>query len=518
MVAIAHTGTVSGVEAQSVDVEICQSRGLPGFDIVGLPHAALRESRVRVMAAIANSGLQLPDRHFVVNLAPADLRKSGASFDLAIAIALLAACDLCQADGLQQTLLLGELALDGRLRSVRGVLAQLRSARSHGWTTAIIPREDAAWSALVPDMRVRVANHLREVVDHFGGTDQLPLSSSVLAGLSDASPAALGGVDLQDVIGQETGKRALEVAAAGRHNLIMVGPPGAGKTMLASRLPGLLPPPTADEALEIATIASVAGTMAGPERGWTRPFRAPHHSCSEAALVGGGHPIKPGEVTLAHRGVLFLDEIPEFRRVALEALRPTMESGVAVIVRARECVMMPAVPLLVAAMNPCPCGYADDPKRMCRCSYDQVERYRARVSGPLVDRFDLHVQLSAVPVQSLADARRGASSEQVRARVIAARAHADERRRSAAVGEDRRDDRALDAAARSLLLTCIDKLGLSLRAYHKVLRVAHTLADLDGSDPVHKHHVAEAVQYRVLDRDPNARLDLGANGALRGDA
>jgi len=358
MIAKVHTGSLTGIDAHGVIVEVSQTRGLPGVDIVGLPEAALRESRPRVMAAISNSDLQLPDRHFVVNLAPADLRKSGASFDLAIALALLCECGLCPSEGLEETLILGELSLDGRVRGTRGVLAQLRSARRRGFKRAIVPREAAAWANLVPDIRVLLAHELKQVVEHFQGTDQLPHAAQVAATLDDPPTERLSTLDLSDVYGQTSAKRALEIAAAGGHNLLMIGPPGAGKTMLASRSPGILPPPTPDEALELATIASVAGHGYLPEHGIVRPFRAPHHSCSEAALVGGGHPIRPGEVTLAHGGVLFLDELPEFRRNVIEALRPTMESGRAVVVRARERVSMPAKPLVVAAMNPCPCGFA----------------------------------------------------------------------------------------------------------------------------------------------------------------
>ena len=503
MVAKVQTGSLSGTDAIAVIVEISQTRGLPGFDIVGLAEASLRESRVRVTTAIGNCGYQLPDRKYVVNLAPADVRKSGASFDLAMAIALLSAAGLCSLEGYEETLFLGELSLDGQLRTTRGMLAQLRGARRRGLTRAIVPHDDAAWADLVPDMHVYVARELKQVVDAIQGTDQLSLASAA-AVRGEVHESLSRYDDLRDVLGQESAKRALEIAAAGEHNLLMVGPPGAGKTMLASRLPPLLPEPTPEEALEIATIASVAGTARDPRCGWRRPYRSPHHSCSEQALIGGGNPIKPGEVTMAHRGVLFLDELPEFRRNAIEALRPTMESGRAVVVRARERIIMPARPLLVAAMNPCPCGYHGDSKRICRCGYEQVQRYRSRISGPVIDRFDLHLVLSAVPISALSEERRGEPSSVVQARVARARALAAERR---AQGCDD-PERALDAEGRSLLLQAIDQLGLSLRAYAKVLRVSRTLADLEGSDAVRKRHVAESVQYRKLDRAPQAGRDL----------
>ncbi|HEY2732888.1 MAG TPA: YifB family Mg chelatase-like AAA ATPase [Polyangiales bacterium] len=503
MVATVQTGTLSGVEAVGVAVEVAQTRGLPGFDVVGLPEAALRESRVRVLAALENSGFKRPDRHFIVNLAPADLRKSGASFDLAIAIALLVACDMCAPTELAQTLVLGELSLDGRVRSVRGVLAQLRSARARGLRCAVVPAEDAGWASLVSGLTVRVARHLGEVVSFFEGATSL-VSAEAEAGhpaaVSGSRSAAISG-DLSEVCGQRIAKRALEVAAAGGHNLLMVGPPGAGKTMLACRLPDILPGPSPEETLEIATIASVAGIELASQV-VSRPFRSPHHSCSEAALVGGGHPIRPGEVTLAHGGVLFLDELPEFRRSAIEALRPTMESGLAMIVRARQCVTMPARPLVVAAMNPCPCGYAGDPKRICRCSTEQAQRYRGRVSGPVIDRFDLHVRLPPVAAAALEQAP-GETSVTVRARVEAARAIAIAR---STEPSDRRAGRDLDDNARRLLLRSIDALGLSLRAYSKVLRVARTIADLAGSDRIATPHVGEAIQYRLLDRDADSAL------------
>lgn len=571
MIATVHTGTLMGITTCGVCVEVSAVRGLPGLDIVGLPEAAVRESRVRVLAALHNSGFALPERRYAVNLTPADVRKGGAAFDLAVAVALLASCELCRSDLLPETLVLGALSLDGRLLRTRGVLPHLRGARSRQLKRAIVPEQDLASAALVERLDVRGAAHLVDVVrflNHLGslraptaapdaalpGTIAktalpgrvVPATNApytalnankktpdidstgaphsqpqLLAVQADADSPTLPSasvqatdLDLQQVLGQETAKRALEIACAGGHNLLLFGPPGAGKSMLAARVPALLPPPGNDERLEIATIASAADI---PEpRG--RPFRAPHHSCTEAALVGGGQPVRPGEVTLAHGGVLFLDELPEFRRQALAALRPTMELGRVELVRARQRVSLPANPLVVAAMNPCPCGYEGDPRRVCYCTPTQVHRYRSRISGPLMDRFDLHVQLRRVSLLELRRQPPGESTAVVRARVIAAQHFARKRAGRAAADHhiqtsathstgpkpSAKDKPNIEPKALALLQQCIDQLGLSLRAHNKVLGIARTIADLSQAPQISRAHVAEAVQYRVLDRPPAA--------------
>ncbi|MFI5307898.1 MAG: YifB family Mg chelatase-like AAA ATPase [Polyangiales bacterium] len=521
MMSVVECGSLCGIEAFGVRVEASPIRGLPGFDIVGLPETGIRESRVRVLAALRNSGFELPEQRFVVNLAPADLRKSGSSFDLAIAIALLAQCGLCAPNRLADTLIVGELSLDGQIRPIRGLLAQLRSARRRGLRHALVPEADSAWARLVEGMQVHCAGHLSQAVAFLGGEQRLP-EPPALVSEQPRTPA----LDLIDVRGQQAAKRALEVAAAGEHNLLMLGPPGSGKTMLARRLPGLLPPPSADEALEIATIASAAGLELAPGKRGERPFRAPHHSCSDAALIGGGDPIRPGEITLAHGGVLFLDELPELRRSALEGLRPTMESGVAVVARARARASMPAMPLLVAAMNPCPCGYQGHPRRICRCSPEQVRRYRGRVSGPLLDRFDLHVALPPLSVREVHDGAAGEDSGAVKARVTAARQTRAERERRARTGARSgasllRMAAELEPTALRFLNRSMSELELSLRAYGKVLLVSRTIADLEASERVCLPHVAEAIQYRLFDRGqrrgPLARHEQAEPSAPRTD-
>jgi magnesium chelatase family protein len=499
MLATAHSSTLVGLEAYPVHVEVDIARGLPAFDLVGLPEASVKESRVRVRSALDQLGFPFPSKRVTVNLAPADVRKYGAGFDLAIAVATLAASSEVPADVLAEWMLVGELSLTGAIRAVRGVLSQVLCAKRRGFKGVIVPAANAAEAAVVDGIDVRAAATLRDVVDFLTGRGELEAARAEGGPVMRDAPT-----DLSDVRGQGAAKRALEIAAAGGHNVLFVGPPGGGKTMLARTMPGLLPPMTFSEAIEATSIHSVAGLLRpGVSLLDERPFRAPHHTASTVGLVGGGDPPRPGEIALAHHGVLFLDELPEFPREALEGLREPLEEGAVTIVRARTRTTFPARFTLVAAMNPCPCGYHGDPLDRCSCSDERVKRYRARVSGPLLDRIDLYVALPPVRIAQLGEPADGPTSAEVRARVVAAR----ERQRSRPNTEGEinarlaprvlREVAALEGDARTLLSTACERLGLSARAAMRVLRVARTIADLEGEERIASAHIAEAIGYRT---------------------
>jgi magnesium chelatase family protein len=496
--AIVHTRAQVGIDAPPVSVEVHLSAGLPGLFIVGLPEAAVKESKDRVRGAILNSRFEFPSRRITINLAPADLPKEGGRFDLPIALGILAASGQIGHERLGQYECLGELALGGELRGVRGVLPAALACRDAG-RTLLAPADNAAEALLAGGATVLGAGHLLEICRQLNtGAALLPSHPP-----SRPEPEPLLERDLSDVRGQQHAKRALEIAAAGGHNLLLIGPPGTGKTMLASRLPGILPPLSETEALETAAIASISAQGLDLRQWGVRPFRAPHHTASAVALVGGGGLPRPGEISLAHHGVLFLDELPEYDRRVLEVLREPMESGHITISRAARQADFPARFQLVAAMNPCPCGYLGDTERRCACGQEQVRRYRARVSGPLLDRIDLHIEVPRLAHRALRGELPEENSAAVRVRVCAARER--QLRRAGkpnSLLRTREIERhcTLNEADHRLLEQALERLGLSPRAYHRILKVARTIADLAGGDGIKTPHLTEAISYRALDR------------------
>lgn len=505
MISKIHSASYQGIEAQPVEVEVDVSLGLPRLAVVGLPDQAVKESKERVRAAIKNSGYPFPSRKITVNLAPADVKKEGPIFDLPIALGILAATEVIPSQKLHDYFFFGELALDGTLRKIRGAIVLADGLKQRG-LPLVLPERSAVEASLRKEEVVYSVSHLKEVVEFLQGRrslkplDPLPWNNNVV-------PAE--GLDFSEVKGQAAAKRAIEIAVAGGHNLLFIGPPGSGKTMLASRIPSLLPPLSQEESLEITKIYSIAGLT--PERFpliTQRPFRCPHSSISQAALTGGGDWPRPGEISLAHCGVLFLDEFPEFRRDGLEALRAPLEEGAIRICRAKAQWRFPARFMLVCAMNPCPCGWLGDSKRNCHCSLGQIQKYHAKISGPILDRIDLHVEVPSLPHETLLNEEASEPSAAIRERILRAREKQRERfpddffkSNHGLKPKEFKEHCPLDAQSRKLMAMAVRELGLSARAYFKVLKISRTIADLADEPEIKEHHVAEAIQYRTLDRN-----------------